>query len=121
MSEQLSLFEELDLEAKQAEEKAREAHNAWMAEPVKCLFCGETMRRSWMSTNHGIIFNGWCMKALAYHARNQGKTWTEESAWLTNKGIDVSKSRFDESQWHLENKVSHYDTHYGRCYMEGCE
>ena len=120
MSEQFSLFEQLDLEAKEAETQAQEAHHAWMMEPVPCLFCGETMRRSTMRTNHGIVFNGWCMKALCYHTRTQGKTYTEEAAWLSQKGIDPLKSRFDESHWRMSTLTEHFQSHYGRCYQEGC-
>lgn len=120
MSEQFSLFEQLDLEAKEAQAKATEAHHAWMAEPVPCLFCGETMRRSLMRTNHLIVFNGWCMKALSYHTRNQGKTYTQEAAWLIQKGIDPEKTRFDESHWRLSTLAEHFSEHYGRCYTDGC-
>jgi len=120
MSEQFSLFEQLDLEAKEAETKAREAHSAWMTEPVSCRFCGERMSRALMQNNHGIVFNGWCMKALCYHTRTQGKTYTQEAAWLSQKGVDPLKSRFDESHWDLASVQKHYVDHFGRCYQEGC-
>ena len=121
MSDQLSLFETLDQQAKEAEAKAQQEHRAFMSELAKCLFCGETMQRSVMNFNHGIVFNGWCMKALAIHTRNKGQTWTKDAAWLIKKGIDVEKSRFDQSQWHVDNQANHYELHYGRCYWEGCD
>lgn len=117
MSEQFSLFDDIDRQSNEALERTR----AFNQEPTKCLFCGETMRRALMHTNHGIVFNGWCMKALAYHTRNMGRTYTEEARWLESKGIQVGLSRFDNSHWNMHNVELHYGAHYGKCYERGCK
>jgi hypothetical protein len=31
----------------------------------------------------------------------------EEIAWLQKHGIDPSKSRFDESHWHMQNRAKY--------------
>lgn len=73
-----------------------------------------------MSANHGIVFNGWCMKALAYITRNAGRHWTKEAAWLERKGIPYNASSLDESLWNLHNVQQHYQKHYAQCYEGGC-
>lgn len=113
---QLPLFDELDQHLEEQNTRIKEL----LKEPIDCFFCGERMNPpAIMSFNHGIVFNGWCMKALAYHTRCQG-LHTEEAAWLQKKGIDPNKSRFDESHWHHDNRKKHYEDHFSYCYGAGC-
>lgn len=117
MSDQLSLFDELDTAQKHTQAKDQAARNAWMAEEVACLFCGEKMKRATMGSNHGIIFNGWCIKAMVLHNRAGGGN-EQELAWLRQHGINPELSKFDQSHWHLANFGSHAE-HFN-CYLEGC-
>jgi len=113
---QLPLFDEIDQQLEADKKRIDEL----LKTPVDCFFCGEPYNNEYlMRTNHGIVFNGWCMKALSYYWRCNG-LHTEEAAWLNNKGIDFSKSQFDESQWHHENRQKHFLDHYGHCYGAGC-
>jgi hypothetical protein len=66
-------------------------------EPQACEFCGEVSRNSVIQmNNHGIIFNGWCVKAMMFHNRaNQGNA--DVINWLVKNGIDPYKSRFEQS------------------------
>jgi len=113
---QLPFFEEIDNQLEANNKRIDEL----LKTPVDCFFCGERMNNpAVMNSNHGIVFNGWCMKALAYHVRSKGMH-TEEAAWLQKKGIDPEKSRFDESHWHLENVQQHYQGHFGQCYGAEC-
>lgn len=121
MSEQLPLFDSLDRERQEQENRQLEDARAFMREPVRCLFCKETMPRAVMSFNHGIVFNGWCIKALMYHTRNQGALYTSEANWLQHLSIDPALSRFDQSHWNHDNVDKHYAKHYGECYREGCK
>jgi hypothetical protein len=116
MNEQFPLFDTLQIEAKEAELKAQQESRDHMRELVKCHFCKETMQRFMMTNNHGVVFNGWCMKALGYHVRNGHRLHSVEAEWLQSKGINPELSRFDESQWHLANIENHYKGHDGRCY-----
>jgi uncharacterized Zn finger protein len=116
MSQQLSLFEQFDLELKATEQKAQQDHRQFMTEIVQCHFCNEKMQRAVMNTNHGIVFNGWCMKALAYHVRNCGVLYSEEARWLQARGISPNVSRFDKSHWDHDNIKNHYELHFGQCY-----
>jgi len=112
----LPIFDEIEEQLEADKERIDEL----LKTPVDCFFCGERMSNpSVMVFNHGIVFNGWCGKALAYHTRCQGNH-TEEAAWLQKKGIDPEKSRFDESHWHLENVQKHFNDHFGYCYGAGC-
>lgn len=114
--EQLSIFD--DIEA--AENAKRDRERELLKTPTSCLFCNERISNaSWGATNHGIVFNGWCVKALMYHTRCQGMH-TSEAKWLTHVGIDPLKDRWDESHWHLENVKNHYQGHYGSCYDVEC-
>ena len=113
---QLPIFDELDNQQQQQSERYKEL----MAQPIDCIFCGERYATAASApNNHGIVFNGWCIKALMYHARCQG-LHTEEARWLQIHGIDPEKSRFDESHWNKENIKNHYDDHFGRCYTREC-
>lgn len=116
MSEQLSLFDEADRRL----ENLLELQRARMKERVKCLFCSEEMNRAQMQTNHGIVFNGWCLKALMFHTRNRGQLWTSEAKWLQHLNIDPALSRFDESHWNKQNVSDHYNAHYSACYEGDC-
>ena len=69
---------------------------------VKCDFCGEEITRALFPMNHGLIFNGWCIKAMMFHNRTHNHN-PEELAWLEANGIDPEKSRFDKSHWQMEN------------------
>jgi hypothetical protein len=113
-------FDELDQAIKIEQEIQLETHRNYFSELVRCHFCGEQMPRGWMPNNHGIVFNGWCMKALAYAIRNHGRQWTEEAAWLERKGIPFDADRFDERFWHRENVGMHYDKHFSSCYRGEC-
>lgn len=113
-------FEELDQAIKIEQEILLEANRNYFNELVRCHFCGEQMARALMSTNHGIVFNGWCVKALCYLTRNRGRQWTEEAAWLERKGIPFDADRFDKQHWHMENVAEHYDKHFSSCYRGGC-
>lgn len=117
MSEQLSLFDEQDRHQQELLQQAR----ASMTERVRCLFCNEEMTRALMPTNHGIVFNGWCIKALMYHTRNQGALYTSEAKWLQHLRIDPALSRFDHKHWNHDNVANHYAKHYGECYGRGCK
>lgn len=75
---------------------------------VSCKFCGEVMSSALIDTNHGIIFNGWCVKALMFHNRSQAKN-PDEIAWLKSHGIDPELSRFDEAHWHHANITRFYN------------
>jgi len=116
MSEQLSLFDEADRRL----ENLLELQRARMKERVKCLFCSEEMNRAQMQTNHGIVFNGWYVKALMMHTRNRGQLWTSEAKWLQHLNIDPALSRFDESHWNKQNVSDHYNAHYSACYEGDC-
>jgi hypothetical protein len=116
MSEQLSLFDAVDREKQTQLQQER----AKMQERVKCFFCNEEMTRAVMPFNHGIVFNGWCVKALMYHTRNSGQLWTSEAKWLQHLNIDPALSRFDESHWSHQNVTEHYSQHYGKCYLGSC-
>jgi len=121
---QLSIFDELDRETKQTTDQIESEVRLWMAESVPCFFCGEKMPRGIMSFNHGIVFNGWCMKALAYHMRSKGRlhTHTVEAAWLMSHGIDPHLDSHDESHWRNDLRELHYEAHFGNCYRwEGCK
>lgn len=112
----LPLFEEIEEQLEADKERIDEL----LKTPVDCFFCGERMSNPGvMAFNHGIVFNGWCTKALMYHTRCRG-LHTEEAAWLQKKGIDPEKSRFDESHWHHHNREKHFDDHFGHCYGAGC-
>jgi hypothetical protein len=73
---------------------------------VKCDFCQEETTLALMQSNHSLIFNGWCIKAMMFHNRVQSNNETE-LAWLQRHGIDLMKSRFDQSHWHMENKAKY--------------
>ncbi len=112
----LPLFEEIDQQLEADKNRIDEL----LKTPVDCFFCGERMNPpAIMTFNHGIVFNGWCMKALSYYWRCKG-LHTEEAAWLQHNGIDPNKSQFDESHWHLENRQKHFNDHFGHCYGAGC-
>jgi hypothetical protein len=66
-------------------------------EPSFCDFCGEYCQdNNWKHTNHGIIHNGWCVKAMMFHIRaKQGNA--DEINWLVKNGIDPYKSRLEQS------------------------
>lgn len=119
---QLSLFDDLDGEITQITNRIEAEVRAWMQEIVFCHFCGEQMTRAVMPFNHGIVFNGWCMKALAYHIRNGGKHHTEEARWLESKGIDPKCNRYDPMNFRQDLKEQHFDDHYSACYrVEDCK
>lgn len=61
---QLSLFDDLD---KAAELPAYHAEH-WR-ESVPCHHCGEPTMRSIHDSNHGAVFNGWCIKRLLLTGR----------------------------------------------------
>lgn len=66
-------------------------------EPSFCNFCGEYCQDdNWKATNHGIIHNGWCIKAMMFHFRVVHNK-PEEINWLVKHGIDPYKSRFEQS------------------------
>ena len=112
----LPLFEEIQEQSEADQKRIDEI----LKTPVDCFFCGERMYPpTVMVFNHGIVFNGWCVKALMYHARAK-HLHTVEAEWLQKKGIAWDKSRFDESQWHHENIEKHYKGHYGQCYGAEC-
>jgi hypothetical protein len=75
-------------------------------EIVRCDFCQEETTRARYQSNHSLIFNGWCIKAMMFHNR-AGFNHEEEIAWLREHGIDPQKSRFDESHWHMENRAKY--------------
>lgn len=116
--DQLSLFDDLDAEAEKVVERIKTEVREWMQESVACFFCGERMKRGTMPFNHGIVFNGWCMKALMYHMRSKGRlhTHTEEARWLESKGIDPKCDKHDPKNWRPDLIAKHYDGHYGNCY-----
>ena len=74
---------------------------------VACKFCGEVMSSALIETNHGIIFNGWCVKAMMFHNRAHSNN-PDEIAWLKAHGINPELSRFDESHWHHGNITNFY-------------
>ena len=113
MDNQLALFETLDREL----EKQIADTRATQMLPATCHFCGEQSANSYLAQNgHGIVFNGWCMKALVWHTGNKSALWTDKAGWLQSKGIDPALSRFDESHWNHKNVGKHYSRHYGDCY-----
>lgn len=114
-------LDEFDRAIKVEQEILLEANRKYFNELVRCHFCGEQMARGLMPSNHGIVFNGWCVKALAYSVRNRGRQWTEEAAWLERKGIPFDADRFDEKHWNMENVAMHYDKHFSRCYQGECQ
>ena len=62
-----------------------------------CEFCGEFCSNdTWKSINHGIIFNGWCVKAMIYHNQVHLND-PERINWLVKHNIDPYKSRFEQS------------------------
>jgi hypothetical protein len=66
-------------------------------EPSFCDFCGEYCQDNyWKDTNHGIIHNGWCVKAMMFHMRAKLGN-ADEINWLVSKGIDPYRSRFEQS------------------------
>jgi hypothetical protein len=66
-------------------------------EPQACEFCGEVSRNSVIHmNNHGIIFNGWCVKAMMFHNRTHNGN-ADEINWLVKNGIDPYRSRFEQS------------------------
>lgn len=77
-----------------------------LKELIECDFCHEQMPRALFDTNHGLIFNGWCIKAMMFHNRVHSNH-PEEIAWLQKHGIDPRKSRFDESHWHMQNRAKY--------------
>lgn len=83
MQTMLSIFQEV--EAPKLEKKSS-----------FCEFCGEFCRDDyWKATNHGIIHNGWCVKAMMFHFRVEHGN-ADEINWLVSKGIDPYKSRFEQ-------------------------
>ena len=123
-SDQFSLFDDLDSEAEKVVKQIQNNVREWMAEFVPCHFCGERMGRGTMAFNHGIVFNGWCMKALMFHTRSRGRlhTHTEEAAWLQSHGIDPNCDSHDEANWRTDLRDAHFDGHYGQCYSsEDCK
>lgn len=85
---------------------------------VACRFCGEVMSSAFMDTNHGIIFNGWCVKAMMFHNRSCHND-PAEIAWLKRHGIDPQLSRFDEAHWHHANIATYYSQNFN--YRMGVE
>lgn len=123
-SDQLSLFDDLDSEAEKQVKQIQHNVQEWMRELIPCHFCGERGIRAMMHTNHGIVFNGWCMKALMYHLRSVGRlhTHTEEAAWLESKGIDPTCDKHNQKNWRPDLIAKHFEGHYGQCYTsEDCK
>lgn len=123
-SNHLSLFDDLEAEAREEAAKQRTESLQKQMEPVACLFCGERMRRGIMDFNHGIVFNGWCMKALMYHMRSKGRlhTHTEEARWLESHGIVPGCDEHDPIHWNHDLREQHFHKHFGQCYsgFEAC-
>jgi hypothetical protein len=100
---QLSIFEELDRE--EADRLATEAFER--SKPVTCSHCGEESRNAYLdSTNHGIVFNGWCGKRLWLNSWAKPGTWAQEhkeqfetsTAWLAEHGW-VACDEHDRANW----------------------
>ena len=85
---------------------------------VACKFCGEVMSSAFMDTNHGIIFNGWCVKAMMFHNRSCHND-PDEIAWLERNRIDPQLSRFDDTHWHHANISTYYSQNFN--YRMGVE
>lgn len=85
---------------------------------VECKFCHEVMSSAFMDTNHGIIFNGWCVKAMIFHNRSSHND-PDEIAWLKSHGIDPQLSRFDDTHWHYANIATYYNQNFD--YRTGVE
>lgn len=99
---QLSIFDEID----QAEADRIAAFRAESEKPVTCSHCGEESRNAYLdSTNHGIIFNGWCGKrfwfngwAGSYWADKQPERMQECIEWLAARGW-VACDAHDRANW----------------------
>jgi hypothetical protein len=66
-------------------------------EPQTCDFCGEVSANGVVHmNNHGIIFNGWCIKAMMFHNRVHNNN-PDEINWLVRHGIDPYRSKFEQS------------------------
>lgn len=95
MSDQLSLFDEIDRE--QAELKAAEdaARRELNSTPAQCHHCGEWSPNDYLRrTNHGRVFNGWCSKRLLLN--NQGRA--EALEWLQSHGWERCDAH-DPANW----------------------
>lgn len=107
---QLSIFDELDQEkaaAQQLAEAEAEKAREEASKPRQCTHCGEWSRNAYLdSTNHGIVFNGWCSKRFWLNSWAKPGTWAEEhkeqfetsTAWLAEHGW-VACDEHDRGNW----------------------
>lgn len=119
MTNQLSIFDEIDAENEQIEIeklKAIELQREKNMQPKQCSHCGEWSRNQYLSdTNHGIIFNGWCANRLHLNSWAKPGTWAEQhqeqfttsTEWLSVRGW-VACDEHDRANW-VEGHIPYWE------------
>ena len=128
---QLALFEELEEAAKPVE-----YDREYWRETVPCHHCGEPTVRSVYDSNHGAVFNGWCVKRLLitgrihtfekaaeldaqYSTKKRPCTsftdnLRQDLAWLESHGFNPWADRHDPANFDLAGVELYEAKHSGR-------